>query len=46
MARRKNILTSKPWLYEYYFPPSGSRYMVLREMYVEFKLPTAADQTK
>lgn len=29
-AKRKTILDKKPWLWDYYYPPSGSRFMVLR----------------
>lgn len=32
-----DILSKKPWLFEYYYPLSGSRYMVLRTMYEDNK---------
>lgn len=29
MSYGKDILDKKPWLYDYYYPATGSRYMAL-----------------
>lgn len=33
MAYRGDILWKQPWLLEYYYPSSGSRFMALRCLY-------------